>query len=185
MARDIYQLKVTIVGTKPPVWRRLLVPGSTSLLSLHGIVQAAFGWEDYHLHEFEINGMHYGTDDGQGFGPRPRSERGARLASVATEGTTFTYLYDFGDGWEHKVLVEKVTPAEPGTTYPACVGGRRACPPEDCGGSWGYQEFLIAIADQQHPEHDAMLDWAGGEFDPSAFDPGDFAQRYRPSGSGR
>lgn len=84
------------------------------------------------------------------------------------------YVYDFGDDWVHRVLVEKVLPADPTMTYPACVGGKRACPPEDCGGVWGYREFLTAISDPKHPDHEAMLEWVGGEFDPEAFDAADF-----------
>jgi hypothetical protein len=81
------------------------------------------------------------------------------------------YVYDFGDDWVHRVVVEKVVRADPNVAYPCCIGGRRACPPEDCGGVWGYQEFLAAISDPHHPEHESMLEWAGGEFDPEAFDP--------------
>ena len=138
-------MKATIVGTKPPVWRRLLVPETTTLLQLHEILQAAFGWWDSHLHESEIDGVRYGTDDGEGWGPPPKSERRARLGTVAGEGTAFRYVYDFGDDWEHKLVVEKGLAPVPGATYPDCVAGRRACPPEDCGGVWGYTEFLAAI----------------------------------------
>lgn len=179
MAAQVYQLKVTITGTKPPVWRRLLVPETTTLLGLHHILQAAFGWYDYHLHEFEIDGVRYGTDDGEGWGPPPRSERRARLRTVASQGSSFLYTYDFGDDWRHKIVVEKVLPATAGVTYPCCVGGRRAGPPEDCGGVWGFEEFLMAISDPQHPEHDQMLEWAGGAYDPDAFDPAGFSHLLR------
>jgi hypothetical protein len=94
---------------------------------------------------------------------------------VATVGTSFLYQYDFGDDWNHKVVVEKEFPAQAGVSYPCCVGGRRACPPEDCGGVWGYAEFLAAIASPDHNQHDAMLEWVGGAFDPEAFNPADFA----------
>jgi hypothetical protein len=174
---EIYQLKATIVGTKPPVWRRLLVPKAITLFELHEVLQAAFGWWDCHLHEFEIDGARYGTDDGEGWGPSPKSERRARLGRVAKEGTAFRYVYDFGDNWEHKLVVEKVIAAVPGATYPACTAGRRACPPEDCGGVWGYADFLAVIDDPSHPEHDSMLEWVGGAFDPNPFDAGDFAHR--------
>jgi hypothetical protein len=174
MAGRVYQLKATIVGTKPPVWRRVLVEESASLLDLHHVLQGAFGWYDCHLHEFEIDNIRYGTDDGEGWGPPPKSERRARLGAVGKHGTTIRYVYDFGDDWVHRVVVEKVELADPDVAYPACIGGRRACPPEDCGGIWGYEELLNAIADPSHPEHESMLEWVGGEFDPEAFDPATF-----------
>lgn len=175
MPGRIYQMKATIVDLKPPVWRRLLVPEASTLLRVHDVLQAAFGWADYHLHEFQIAGVRYGTDDGEGWGPPPRSERRARLGTVAEEGTTFEYTYDFGDNWQHRIVVERILAPVPGAAYPACVGGRRACPPEDCGGVGGYTDFLAAISDPAHPEHYSMLERAGGAFDPNAFDPGVFA----------
>ena len=171
MAGRIYQLKATIVGTKPPVWRRVLVEESATLLDLHHVLQGAFGWYDCHLHEFEVDGARYGTDDGDGLGPPPKSERRARLGSVADQGTAIRYVYDFGDNWVHRVVVERVAPRNPAVTYPSCTGGKRACPPEDCGGVWGYEEFLAAVSDPENPEHQEMLEWVGGEFDPEAFDP--------------
>ncbi len=178
MAGRIYQLKATIVGTRPPVWRRVLVEESSTLLELHHVLQAAFGWYDCHLHEFDIGGVRYGTDDGEGRGPPPKSERRARVGAVAEQGTSMRYVYDFGDDWVHRLVVEKVAPARPGATYPSCTGGKRACPPEDCGGVWGYQEFLAAMADPDDPQHAAMLEWIGGPFDPEAFDPADFTTAF-------
>ena len=175
MAGRVFQLKATIVGSKPPVWRRVLVAESASLLDLHEVLQGAFGWYDCHLHEFEIDGVRYGTDDGEGWGPPPKSERRTRLGTVARQGTAIRYVYDFGDDWVHRVVVEKVLQADPRTSYPCCIAGKRACPPEDCGGVWGYQEFLAAISDADHPEHESMLAWVGGEFDPEAFDAASFA----------
>jgi hypothetical protein len=153
----------------------VLVEKSASLLDLHQVLQGAFGWYDCHLHEFEIDGVRYGTDDGEGWGPPPKSERRARLDKVAGQGSVIGYVYDFGDDWVHRVIVEKVLPADPKLTYPRCIGGKRACPPEDCGGVWGYEEFLTAISDAAHPEHESLLEWVGGAFDPEAFDPGSFA----------
>lgn len=176
----VHQLKVTIVGTKPPVWRRVVVPSRTSLAELHDVVQAVFGWWDYHLHEFEIGGARYGTDDGEGWDP-PRDERRARLDKLAPVGSSFTYTYDFGDNWCHKVTVEKVSPADPAVTYPACTGGRRACPPEDCGGVWGYARLLAVLADPADEEHASMLEWVGGPFDPDEFDPSAFAENLKLS----
>ncbi len=156
------------------------MPDATTLLRLHQILQAAFGWWDCHLHEFEIDGVRYGTDDGEGWGgPPPKSELRTRLGAVAEEGTTIRYVYDFGDNWEHKLVVEKIIAAVPGTTYSDCIAGRRACPPEDCGGVWGYTSFLTAISDPTDPEHDSMLEWVGGAYDPAEFDASDFSHRLR------
>src|SRR5215469_15000627 len=135
----MYQLKATIVGTKPPVWRRLVVPESTTLLRLHEVLQAAFGWRDRYLHQFEINGVRYGHDDGEGDIPKP--ER-VRLSQLVRVGTVVIYTYDLGDDWRHRVVVEGLVAAERGVRYPACTGGRRAGPPEDIGGVWGYEAFL-------------------------------------------
>lgn len=166
----IYQLKITLRGAKPPIWRRVQVPSDITLGKLHKIIQLAMGWYDCHLHEFEIQGQAYGQ-------PMPdydldvRSERNVRLNQVVTgEKFKFAYLYDMGDGWDHQILVEKVLPPDPKVRYPICIKGKRACPPEDCGGIWGYVEFLEAIQDPQHSEHDSMLEWIGGEFDSEAFD---------------
>lgn len=174
----VHQLKATIVGTKPPVWRRVVVPSRTSLADLHEVLQAAFGWWGYHLHEFELGGVRYGVDDGEGWEP-PEDERRARLDTLAAPGSSFTYTYDFGDDWRHKIVVEKVTPADPSATYPACIGGRRARPPEDCGGAWGYERLLAVLADPADEEHDSMLEWVGGAFDPDQFDPSEFAENLK------
>lgn len=174
MGKRAYQLKATILETKPPIWRRVVVPEDTTLDRLHEILQAAFGWRNYHLHEFEIDGVRYGIDDGECWGDPPRDERKARLRNLVEEGSSFLYLYDSGDDWRHKVVVEKIQPPETAGASPACIGGRRACPPEDCGGPWGYQSFLEAIRDPAHDDHERMLEWVGGSFDPEAFDPGDF-----------
>jgi Plasmid pRiA4b ORF-3-like protein len=179
MGETVYQLKATIMDIKPPVWRRVVVPAETTLSRLHDVLQAAFGWWDYHLHEFEIDGSRYGIDDGESWEP-PKDERRVRLNAVARDGSSFVYVYDFGDYWRHKIVVEKVTAAATGARYPGCVGGRRACPPEDCGGPWGYGGFLEAIRDPDHEEHDEMLEWVGGHFDPDAFDTADFERRLNP-----
>lgn len=166
----IYQLKVTLRGIRPPIWRRIQVRGNVTLAKLHDILQVAIGWSDYHLHEFTVGASHYGVPDPDD-SYEVKQERRARLNLVAPrEKARFAYEYDFGDSWEHQVLVEKILPPEPGGRYPRCVAGKRACPPEDVGGIPGYEEFLEAIRDQQHEEHEAMLEWVGGEFDPEEFD---------------
>ena len=176
---SVYQLKVTLNGTKPPVWRRILVDGSATLDQLHEVIQGAFGWWNYHLHEFEIGGTRYGIPDPDwDFGPPTRDERRTRLDKVAKVGSSFRYTYDFGDYWEHRIKVEKVLDASADRLVPSCVDGRRACPPEDCGGPWGYMDLLAILADPTHPEHAERVEWVegmhAGPFQPEAFDPAEF-----------
>ena len=174
-AQSVFQLKVTLHNTKPPIWRRILVDGSITLAELHEVIQAAFGWWNYHLHEFEIGRRRYGIPDPNwDFGPSTNDERTTRLDAVADEGASFHYTYDCGDYWRHKVTVEKVGTVEPGTAVPACIGGRRACPPEDCGGPWGYQDLLESLSGRPGAS-DARLDLVGSGFNPATFDPSDFA----------
>ena len=138
-AEPLYQLKVTLRGFRPPIWRRLLVGGNTTLSDLHCIIQIAMGWMNSHLHSFTIGGTTY-SDSREGFlggfdFPKDEDERRARLRNVASvPGSKLEYLYDMGDSWEHQILVEKIRPPEPGEVYPICLKGVRACPPEDCGG---------------------------------------------------
>jgi hypothetical protein len=183
-AGTVFQLKVTLHFVKPPVWRRVLVDAGSTLDHVHEVIQAAFGWEHRHLHEFEIDGTRYGEPDpDHDLGWPILDERSVRLDAVVTAGSTFGYLHDFGDGWSHRVTVEEILPAEAGTAAPACIGGRRACPPEDCGGAEGYADLLEALADPFHRDHERLTAWLGGAFDPEAFDPADFDHRLR-EGSG-
>jgi hypothetical protein len=168
----IYQIKVTLEDSKPPIWRRLMVRSDVTLAELHDIIQAAFGWWDYHLHQFIVGETYFGVPD-----PdyedylEMNDEQDVTMRQVAPrEGSKFRYEYDFGDSWLHQVLVEKILPPEPGQDYPVCIKGRRARPPEDVGGMWGYYHFLEAIQDPDHEEHDEYLEWVGGAFDPEAFD---------------
>ena len=168
---DIYQLKVTLLEGRPPIWRRLLVPGKTKLPDVHLMLQAAMGWYNCHLHKFEIDGVDYLEPDPEFDDLEAEDERTVRLRDVVDrKGERFLYVYDFGDDWEHEVLVEDIFAPEPKQHYPICVDGARACPPEDCGSMSGYREFLKAIRDPEHEEHEAMLEWVGRPFDSEAFD---------------
>lgn len=159
-ASRVYQLVVTLADSDPPVWRRLLVDAEASLDQLHEVLQAAFGWWNYHLYEFEVGRTHYGIPDPDGDGGEPPVDaRRTRLADVAAARSLFTYTYDFGDNWRHVVEVEAVLHRSPVASLPACVDGRRAGPPEDCGGVWGYEELLEILADPAHPEHAARAEW--------------------------
>lgn len=168
----VAQLKITLLGIRPPVWRRVQVPAAITLPRLHRIIQAVMGWQDYHLHAYRIEGVEYGEPDpDEMYDDDVTDERRVRLDRVLHATVQrFRYDYDFGDGWEHEIVVEKTLPAERGTPYPRLIAGRRACPPEDVGGPWGYREFLKAIADPSHDQHNEMLEWAGGTFDPEEFD---------------
>lgn len=170
--KNIHRLKVTLRGTRPPIWRRFEVPSGISLLRLHSVIQVGFGWEDCHLHVFETPAGSYGSPD-----PNTgiRSSAHKRLSAVADwPGDRIRYEYDFGDGWDHHILVEAVEPAEPGIRYPRCTAGRRAGPPEDCGGVSGYYRLLDILADPRHDEHETLLRWLGiaapDEFDRDSFD---------------
>ena len=178
--RSVYRLKVTLLDTKPPIWRRVLVDGASTLDHVHEVIQAAFGWWNYHLHEFEVGSTRYGIPDPDNdWGEPARDERRTRLDSIANEGSSLQYTYDFGDRWNHQIVIEEVVPASTGVVVPACIDGRRACPPEDCGGTWGYRELLDILADPTHPEHDERRTWIGSPFDPEAFDPGEFDDNLR------
>lgn len=159
---DIYQLKLTLKGIRPPIWRRILVPANTTLSQLHGIIQVCMGWENYHLFGYDIYQETYDDETGG------LSKRLGKLALGVK--SKFNYTYDFGDNWEHEILVEKITPKASGSHYPVCLAGKRACPPEDCGGAWGYQSLLEALGDESNPEHEDMLEWVGEFFHPEIFD---------------
>jgi hypothetical protein len=171
--QEIYQIKVTLLGMDPPIWRRLLVPADLTLEQLHHVLQLAMGWEDCHMHEFRIGQQRFGTPDPMEQvlgGSRTASERTARLFNVLSRaGTKAVYTYDFGDSWEHQIVVEKRLAPEPGCPYPVCLAGERHGPPEDCGGIPGFYNLLEAISDPEHEQHEELLDWLGGDFDPQAF----------------
>ncbi len=174
-----YQTKVTLEDIKPLIWRRIQVTSATSLYRFHKILQTVMGWSDSHLHQFIIDDEHYGESHPD-YSFRMVNEKNVRLNQVVLEDKTkFYYEYDFGDSWYHKILVEKILPIEPDKQYPVCIKGKRACPPEDCGGVSGYYEFLEAIQDPDNPEHEHMLEWAGGSFDPEAFGLDEINQKLR------
>jgi hypothetical protein len=168
----IYQLRITLQDTNPPVWRTLQVRQNITLAKLHDYIQGVMGWYDSHLHEFTIDEELYGVHDPEDefYDVVRKNERKSRLNELVGEGCVFEYTYDFGDNWQHEIKVEKILPPEPSVFYPRCIAGERACPPEDCGGTWGYEDFLKAIADPNHEEHDEYLEWVGSSFDPEAFD---------------
>lgn len=166
-------LRIALRWVAPEVWRVVVVPETITLNHLHHVIQAAMGWSGGHLHEFIIGGRHYGTPDPDGWDRSAvTSEKGVALLKVLGRGKRLTYLYDFGDGWEHTVAVGRRVPPPPTQKRAPvlCLAGENACPPEDVGGPPGYEEFLLAIADPTHEEHEHMLEWCGGEFDPTRCD---------------
>ena len=170
MSQPLYKLRVTLRDIRPAIWRRLEVPAGLSLIDLLRVLQAAMGWTDSHLHQFIHRGTYYGAPDRE-FGMPMVSERRTRLQDLLERPKDrLIYEYDFGDSWEHDVVLEDIAEAQPDLRYPRVVAGRRACPPEDVGGFPGYAEFVEAITDPTHDEHESMLTWAGGHFDPEDFD---------------
>jgi len=165
----VFQLRIDLLHLKPAIWRRILVPASIKLPKLHVVLLQTMGWSGGHLHEFIVGERNYGIPDPDFPGPSVEREDRVALASVLGGLKTFLYLYDFGDGWEHRVKVEKTLPPNPDLKSPICLGGANACPPEDVGGPPGYHDFLDAIRDPSHEEHHDMLEWCGGHFDPTAF----------------
>ncbi len=175
----VYQFKITLKGIKPAIWRRIQVPETYNFWDLHVAIQDAMGWEDYHLHEFLITHpktkekVNIGIPDEESkiWGQEIIPEHKQKIAKWFTmENKVAEYTYDFGDDWKHKIQLEKILPRDKNTNYPVCIAGKRACPPEDCGGEWGYVDLIEAIEDPDHPEHEEMLEWAGEDFDPDYFD---------------
>lgn len=173
----VYQFKITLVESKPTIWRRIQVEDCT-LDKLHEHIQTAMGWTNSHLHQFEIFEKRYGDPEllDDGFDDFECIDSTKTKISDITPNAgkrfSFTYEYDFGDGWEHEILFEGSPQKEPGKKYPLCLEGARACPPEDVGGIYGFYEFLEALADPKHEQHDNFMEW-GGDFDPKEFDAGE------------
>jgi pRiA4b ORF-3-like protein len=175
----LYQIKITLLGVENPrVWRRVLVSATVRLDRLHEAIQAAMGWQNAHLHAFIDGQTHYGVPDPE---LRHRDERKTRLNDLVKPGDHLQYTYDFGDDWEHDITIEEATVVKPGTSYPLCVTGQGACPPEDSGGRPGYARLVQILTDPGHEEHQDMLDWLGldnrNQFDPTRFAPNDANQR--------
>ena len=174
----VYQFKIILEDVKPSVWRRILVPEEYSFWDLHVAIQDAMGWTDSHLHQFStisirpVEVKYIGIPD-KNWGRELFTGWEEKIKDWFSleRRTKMNYEYDFGDGWTHKVELEKIMPAKEGEKYPKCIGGKRACPPEDCGGSWGYEDLLKIIKDPKHDQHEEMMEWIGGEFNPEDFDP--------------
>lgn len=169
MTDTVHTLEITLDDVDPRVWRRIEVPSSMTLGELAPVLVAAMGWEGYHLHAFDVDGTRYGMPDPD-WASDQLDENEHRLGDVLTTvGSSMRWEYDFGDGWEHTVVVEAISPASDVSLYPRCVAGKRACPPEDCGGPWGYADILTALANPDDPDNAELLEWLGPGFDPEYF----------------
>lgn len=169
--QKVLQLRIELADVTPKVWRVVTVPAAMGLDQLHLTLNEAMGWNNSHLHEFVIGGRKYSdvrTADGA---ITFQDESMFRLDEVVKVGDRFEYAYDFGDGWEHVVKVEKELPFDDRVAYPVCLAGKRACPPEDCGGPDGYAHLLAVLDDPDDGEHDELVQWIGGAFDAEGFDP--------------
>jgi hypothetical protein len=180
-ANLIYQIKVTLTEIMPPIWRRIQVTDETRLDRVHEILQIVMGWTDIHLHEFRSGGILYG-DTSMDTGRDMKNEKRVTLSGlISREKTKFSYIYDWGDHWEHEILLEKIIPLHTGPRYPVCLAGKRACPPENCGGPSGYEELLKILSDPTHPEHEDKFNWLPGDFDSEKFDMESVNKRLRGS----
>ncbi len=174
--KTIYQLKVTLIGSKPPIWRRILVADTITLGKLHTVMQALMGWFDEHLHQFVLGRELYGVPDKEEknffFGISVKDENKEILSSLLRqEKDSLTYEYDFGDGWQHKVTLEKILPFDSAITLPCCIKGKGACPPEDCGGIWGYMDLVEVMSDKLHPDYADRAEWLADSFGITDFNP--------------
>lgn len=169
----LYQLKITLKWSKPPIWRRVVARADMPLNRLHDLMQMVMGWTNSHLHHFAAGNTFYGRPDPgfAGMGGEELNEKRYTLADLAPAAKKkFIYEYDFGDSWEHEVKVEKILPADAAFQHPVCLAGENACPPEDCGGIGGYYNLLKIMADPKHPEHASTKEWLGDELDAKCFD---------------
>lgn len=170
--KTVHRLKVTLREVEPPVWRRIEVGSEMELSNLARVLEGAMGWYGGHLHAFDVDGVSYAIPDGEDSGfRRTVDERQAKLGKVLPiVDSAMRWDYDFGDGWEHDIVVEAIETRQAGVSSPVCLAGERACPPEDCGGPWSYDDLLAALADPTHEQHEEFSEWVPEGFDPEVFD---------------
>ncbi len=165
-----YQLKITLVGISPPIWRRVLVPSTLTISKLHDALQVCMGWTNSHLHQFEKDGRYWGKPETDDYGIELLDERRVPVGQLLqAEGDSLSYLYDLGDKWRHTVYLEKIVPSESPSPVPVCLAGERRCPPEDVGGPSGYEEFLAVIFEPGHEDSERFRQWGGGTFHAEEF----------------
>lgn len=169
---SFYEIKITLIETEPTVWRRVMVPRDITLACLHEVIQIAMGWDDDHLHDFAIGRKRYAPlmESSFRFGDAPVNEDIVRLNGVAKPKAKFLYTYDFGDSWRHEIQIEREIVVQTEQRQASCIAGENACPPEDCGGTWGYSGMVAIIADPQHEHYEETMERVGDDFDPRRFD---------------
>lgn len=166
---QIYELKIMLRGSKPPIWRRIAVAADMRLSDLHQVIQVVMGWGNYHLHQFVVRDRCWSDQRMEVEGAE--DERKMRLCELSPAvKSKFIYEYDFGDDWEHEIEVVKIGPPADNVKYPVCLAGKLACPPEDCGGVWGYYEKLEVLKNPKHKDYEELIEWMGKKFDPERFD---------------
>jgi hypothetical protein len=173
MTRQIYQVQISLNGSKPKIWRRILVSSDVSLPDFHKVVQWAMGWQDYHLHQFIKDNKYYTLrmlDDDYWDDNIHVDYQNKKLSDLLKkEKDVILYEYDFGDSWMHEIVLEKILPIGELNEYPVCLEGKMSCPPEDCGGVWGYADMLSVLKQPKHQEYNNILEWLGEDFDPEDF----------------
>ncbi|NOZ83772.1 MAG: plasmid pRiA4b ORF-3 family protein [Epsilonproteobacteria bacterium] len=173
MTKKVYQVQVALKGFKPKIWRRLLIPSDLLLSDFHKIIQTSIGWTNSHLHQFIKNRTFYTErmpDDSWNEMNNVDYKKIKISDLLKKEKEKIVYEYDFGDSWEHDIILEKILPLDDKMNYPVCLKGKMNCPPEDCGGVWGYSEMLEILKQPDHEEYENYIEWLGGEFDPEYFD---------------
>jgi len=174
MSKKIYHVKISLRGSKPNIWRRLLIPSDLLLADLHKIIQTSMGWMNSHLHQFIKGRTYYRArveeDDFWDELDNVDYKKIKISGLLKNEKDKIIYEYDFGDGWQHDILLEKILVDDGKIKFPVCLKGKMNCPPEDCGGIWGFKNMLQILQEPKHEEYDSYLEWLGGDYDPEEFD---------------
>ncbi len=169
--RTIYQLNITLLETTPLIWRQFQVDSRIPLNQLHTTIQIVMGWENSHLHEYQVGKKRFGIPDNDFPGDPTLNEQNYVISDLLKqEKISLTYVYDFGDHWQHQLTLEKILPYTTECTLPYCLDGANACPPEDVGGTFAYADFISAINDPSHESHEDFMQWIGDDFSPTRFD---------------
>jgi hypothetical protein len=183
MTRQIYQIQISLNGSKPKIWRRILIPSDVLLHDFHNVIQLVMGWRNYHLHQFIKNNKFYMErmlDDDYWDDDQNVDYQDIKISDLLTkEKEVIVYEYDFGDGWIHDIVLEKILPFDENQEYPVCLDGKMGCPPEDSGGVWGYADMLNVLKHPKHQEYENILEWLGEDFDPEYFDIDEVNERLK------
>lgn len=178
MEKKIYQIQIALKGSKPKIWRRILVDPSVLLVDFHRIIQTTMGWTNSHLHMFSDGINEYSPKEFEV--EYAIDSRKVRLDKILKrEKSKIDYEYDFGDGWEHSIILEKILSRDNQLQIPSCIKGKRNCPPEDCGGIWGYSDMLHILKEPKHDEYESYISWLGEVFDPEYFDKNEINKRLK------